>query len=80
MTILDEKKTLRYALAFLISEKENVDFIIGKKKYQHIQTIYDMRQDNFGTNTVCIIYNYSSMKYEALNMNDKIGDKIITIL
>lgn len=78
---IDEKKTLAYAVAFIFCTTGNADFILGNKMYQHVNTIYDGREDGRGNNTLEVVYNYKAMKYEVLNVTDeKIGSKEITIL
>lgn len=78
---IDEKKTLRYAVAFHFSASGTINFIMGKTKYQHINTIYDQRSDNYGFNALEVVYNFKAMKYEVLLVSDeRIGGKEITIL
>ena len=48
--------------------------------YQHIDTVYDQREDGRGFNTIEIVYKYKLMKYEALNVDEKIGNEEIVIL
>lgn len=81
MKKVDSKKTLAYAVAFIFSTSGIINFMIGNKMYQHINTIYDKRSDNGGFNTIEVVYNYRAMKYEALNVSDeKVGGKEIVIL
>lgn len=81
MKKVDSKKTLAYAVAFIFSTSGIINFMIGNKMYQHINTIYDKRLDNGGFNTIEVVYNYRAMKYEALNVSDeKVGGKEIVIL
>lgn len=81
MKEVDSKKTLAYAVAFIFSTSGIINFMIGNKMYQHINTIYDKRSDNGGFNTIEVAYNYKAMKYEALNASDeKVGGKEIVIL
>lgn len=78
---VESKKTLAYAVALIFSPSDSINFMLGKNVYQHINTVYDEREDGGGYNTLEIVYNYKSMKYEVLNVGDKkIGDKEITIL
>ena len=42
---IDEKKTLKYAVAFYFCTSGKVNFMLGKKMYQHINTVYDQRED-----------------------------------
>ena len=78
MKNVDKKKTLAYAVAFYFDGK--VDFLMGNKKYQHINTVYDEREDGRGFNTVEIVYDYKAMKYAAWCVDEKLGNKEITIL
>lgn len=49
--------------------------------YQHVNTIYDKREDGRGCNTLEVVYNYKAMKYEVLNISDdKVGNREISIL
>lgn len=77
----DSKKTLAYAVAFHFSTSGSINFMIGNKMYQHVNTIYDKREDGRGCNTLEIVYNYKAMKYEVLNISDdKVGNREISIL
>lgn len=81
MKKVDEKKTLEYAVAFHFDTSGNVDFLMDNKRYQHINTVYDKREDGRGWNTIEIAYDYRALKYVALCVSDeKIGGKEITIL
>lgn len=78
---IDNKKTLAYAVAFIFCTTGKANFMIGTKTYQHINTVYDEREDGRGFNTCEIVYNYKAHKYEVLNVSDdKIGNKEIVIL
>ena len=70
---VDEKKTLKYAVAFYFCTS-------GNKMYQHINTVYDQREDGRGFNTCEVVYNYKAQKYEVLNVDTEIGNKEIQIL
>ena len=61
---VDEKKTLKYAVAFYFCTSGKINFMLGNKMYQHINTVYD----------------YKAQKYEVLNVDTEIGNKEITIL
>jgi hypothetical protein len=80
MKKIDEKKTLKYAVAFHFCTTGKINFLLGKKMYQHINTVYDQREDGRGFNTIEVVYNYRLMKYEALNVDSEIGNKEIIIL
>lgn len=78
---IESEKTLAYAVAFIFCTTGKVDFMLGNKMYQHVNTVYDQREDGRGYNTCEVVYNYKAMKYEVLNVSDeKIGGKEITIL
>lgn len=78
---VDEKKTLAFAVAFYFNASEKVNFMLGNKMYQHVNTIYDQREDGRVFNICEVVYNYQSQKYEVLVVSDeKIGNKEITIL
>lgn len=77
---VDEKKTLRYAVAFIFCNTTNVNFSIGNKIYDYINTVYDHESMN-GANTVAVLYDYSKTRYMAVDVDhDRIGSKEITIL
>lgn len=81
MKKVDEKKTLSYAVAFYFDTLDSINFLMGNKRYQHINTVYDKREDGRGYNTIEVVYDYRAMKYVALCVSDeKIGNKEITIL
>ena len=77
---VDEKKTLRYAVAFHFTTSGKVNFMLGNKMYQHVNTVYDQREDGGSFNTCEVVYNYKAQKYEVLVMDTEIGSKEITIL
>lgn len=78
---VDGKKTLAYAVAFHFCTSGKINFMLGNKMYQHIDTVYDQREDGRGFNTCEVVYNCKAQKYEVLNVSDeKIGNKEITIL
>ena len=76
---IDEEKTLKYAVAFYFCTSGKVNFMLGNKMYQHIDTVYDQREDGRGFNTCEVVYNYKAQKYEVLNVDTEIGNKEITI-
>ncbi len=81
MKKVDEKKTLSYAVAFHFDMSGSINFLMGNKMYQHINTVYDKREDGRGWNTIEVAYDYKAMKYVALCVSDeKIGNREITIL
>ena len=77
---IDEKKTLKYAVAFYFCTSGKINFMLGNKRYQHIDTVYDQREDGRGFNTCEVVYNYKAQRYEVLNVDTEIGNKEITIL
>ena len=77
---IDEKKTLKYAVAFYFCTSGKINFMLGNKMYQHINTVYDQREDGRGFNTCEVVYNYKAQRYEVLNVDTEIGNKEITIL
>ena len=77
---VDEKKTLKYAVAFYFCTSGKINFMLGNKMYQHINTVYDQREDGRGFNTCEVVYNYKAQRYEVLNVDTEIGNKEITIL
>lgn len=77
---IDTEKTLRYAVAFYFCNKEKVDFILEGKMYQHINTVYDKREDGKGCNTLEIVYDYKCQTYKVFNVDLEKGYKEITIL
>ena len=77
---IDEKKTLKYAVAFYFCTSGKINFMLGNKMYQHINTVYDQREDGRGFNTCEVVYNYKAQKYEVLNVSTEIGNKEIRIL
>ena len=75
------EKTLAYAVAFLFTKECAGTFMIGSKMYQHIKTVYDVRDDGRGTNTLEIVYDFEAMKYAVLVASDEqIGGKEVRIL
>ena len=77
---VDEKKTLKHAVAFTFHNATNIRFSIGKKIYEYINTVYDHSPAN-GSNTVAILYDYDKTRYMAVDVDhERIGSKEITIL
>lgn len=77
---VDEKKTLRYAVAFIFCNTTNVKFSISNKIYEYINTVYDHNSMN-GPNAIAVLYDYKYMKYIAVNVDKSpVGNKEITIL
>lgn len=77
---VDEKKTLEHAVSFIFYNTTNVQFSIGNKIHEYINTVYD---HNFvdGANTVAVLHDYKNMKYIAVAVDrEPIGNKEITIL
>lgn len=77
---VDEKKTLKYAVLFYFCTSGKVKFMLGKNMYEHIDTVYDQREDGGGFNTCEVVYNYKAQKYEILNVGTVLGNKEIVIL
>ena len=81
MAKIDERKTLAFNVAFILCGNTHIDFKMGNKIYQYINTIYDQRADGRGYNTLAIVYDYKAQKYIVLNVSDeKIGNKEIAII
>ena len=77
---VDDKNTLKYAVAFIFHNTTNVKFSIGNKIYEFINTVYDHYSMD-GANTIAVLYDYNCMKYIAVNVDkDPMGNKEITIL
>lgn len=81
MRTIDTKKTLAYAVAFIFTTSGIINFTMGKKTYQYVNTVYDARQDGRGFNTVVVLYDYRAQQYIALNVDDeKVGNKEIAFV
>lgn len=77
----DSTKTLGYASAFIFNKDYPQKFMIGKKVYQYVNTVYDRRDVDGGYNTIVVVYDYKAQKYEAFNLSDeKLSNKEIVIL
>ena len=48
---IDEKKTLKYAVAFYFCTSGKINFMLGNKMYQYIYTVYDQIEYCRGFNT-----------------------------
>lgn len=76
---MEKKKDLAYAVAFQLNAGDR--FLIGETEYEFVQVVYDRRYDNYGNNTLAVVYNYKLRKYQVLVVSDKkVGDKKVTIL
>ena len=81
MKKVDKKETLEYAVANFFPTLGSVDFRIGNKIYQHVNTVYDKRNSDEAWNTIEVCYDYSAMRYVAFNVSDsKVGNKEISII
>lgn len=77
---VDDKKTLKYAVAFVLSNTTNVKFSIGNRIYEYINTVYDHNSMD-GVNTIAVLYDYKNLKYIAVTVDkDPMGNKEIAIL
>ena len=64
---IDEEKTLKYAVAFYFCTSGKVNFMLGNKMYQHIDTVYDQREDGRGFNTCeVVINNFTGIEASAI--------------
>ena len=73
--------TLAYASAFIFNSDFHCDFKFKQKLYQFIKVVYDIREVDFGTNTIVVAYDYRAQQYVALNAsNEKIGNTKIIII
>lgn len=76
---MEKKKDLAYAVAFQLSSGDR--FLIGETEYEFVQVVYDRRYDNYGNNTLAVVYNYKLRKYQVLVVSDeKTGRKKVSIL
>lgn len=73
-----ENKTLCYNVAFVFCTNTNCTFMMGKKLYRHINTVYDRMEK--GTLTIEVAYCYNTNKYESILVDGNNGLKEITIV
>lgn len=74
------ENTLSYAVEFIFPTSGNIDFMMGKKRYQHIGIGYNKEVDGTRGATIEVAYDYKAMKNVSWRMSDeKIGGKEIVI-
>lgn len=75
MRTFDRKKTLAYAVNFIFDKPCN--FMMGKKMYKYINTVWDTLEDESST-AIAILFDYSKGQYISLCVDDaKIGSRQI---
>lgn len=78
---VQKEKTLAYATAFIFNTNASTSFRMGNKIYQHVKTVYDLREIDGGYNTLEVVYDFKNQKYIVLPVfDDKVGNREITIL
>ena len=74
------ENTLSYAVAFIFPTSGNIDFMMGKKTYQHVGIGYNKGVDGVREDTIEVAYDYKAMKYVAFRTSDeKVGGREIVI-
>lgn len=68
--VIDEKKKFSYVVTFDLFRQTNVKISVGDKIYEFVNVVNDYHTAN-GCNTIAVLYDLKSLKYIAVNIQDK---------
>lgn len=79
MKKIDEKKTFKYVVTYMLFRHTNVEIQVGKKFYEFINVCDDYNTLN-GCNTIAVLYDFRAQKYIAVKVDDEKFNKVETII
>lgn len=79
MKKIDEKKTFKYVVTYMLFRHTNVQIQVGKKFYEFINVCDDYNTLN-GCNTIAVLYDFKAQKYIAVKVDDEKFNKVETII
>jgi hypothetical protein len=79
MKKIDEKKTFKYVVTYMLFRHTNVEIQVGKKFYEFINVCDDYNTLN-GCNTIAVLYDFKAQKYIAVKVDDEKFNKVETII
>lgn len=79
MKKIEEKKTFKYVVTYMLFRHTNVEIQVGKKFYEFINVCDDYNTLN-GCNTIAVLYDFKAQKYIAIKVDDEKFNKVETII
>lgn len=79
MKKIEEKKTFKYVVTYMLFRHTNVEIQVGKKFYEFINVCDDYNTLN-GCNTIAVLYDFKAQKYIAVKVDDEKFNKVETII
>ena len=79
MKKIDEKKTFKYVVTYMLFRHANILIKVGKKTYEFIN-VCDDNKNRYGCNTIAVLYDFKSLKYTAIKVDDEKFNKVETII
>lgn len=79
MKKINEKKTFKYVVTYMLFRHTNVKIQVGKKFYEFINVCDDYNTLN-GCNTIAVLYDFKAQKYIAVKVDDEKFNKVETII
>lgn len=79
MKKIEEKKTFKYVVTYVLFRHTNVEIKVGKKFYEFVNVCDDYNTLN-GCNTIAVLYDFKAQKYIAVKVDDEKFNKVETII
>lgn len=76
---IEEKKTFKYVVTYMLYRHTNVLIEVGKKTYEFVN-VCDDHKAAFGCNTIAVLYDFKAQKYIAVKVDDEKFNKVETII
>lgn len=76
---IEEKKTFKYVVTYMLYRHTNVLIKVGKKTYEFVN-VCDDNKTAFDCNTIAVIYDFKAQKYIAVKVDDENFNKVETII
>lgn len=79
MEKIEEKKTFKYVVTYMLYRHTNVLIKVGKKTYEFVN-VCDDNKTVFGCNTIAVLYDFKAQKYIAVKVDNEKFNKVETII
>lgn len=79
MKKIEEKKTFKFVVTYMLFRHTNVQIQVGNKFYEFINVCDDYNTLN-GCNTIAVLYDFKAQKYIAVKVDDEKFNKVETII
>lgn len=79
MRKIDEKKTFKYVVTYVLFRCTNILIQVGKKTYEFVN-VCDDNKTALGCNTIAVLYDFKAQKYIAVKVDDEKFNKVETII